>query len=66
MGSPKHKDNLLDPRYTDVGIGIVKGPTGKIVVQEFASYPQELQPAAVLQTANELLVFVAGWFIGTM
>jgi uncharacterized protein YkwD len=66
MSSPKHKENLLDPRYTDVGIGIVKGPTGKMVVQEFASYPPEMQPAAVLQTANELLVLIAGWFIGTM
>jgi uncharacterized protein YkwD len=66
MGSPKHRENLLDPRYTDVGIGVVKGPTGKMVVQEFAAYPPEMQPAAVLQTANELLILITGWFIGTI
>lgn len=36
MQSPGHKANILNPNYTQVGIGVVKSPTGRIyVVQEF-------------------------------
>jgi uncharacterized protein YkwD len=61
MESPKHKANILEPRYTHVGIGVIDGPNGKVIVQEFSTYPQEMQPVAVLQTANELLIIAAGW-----
>ncbi|MBI4734303.1 MAG: hypothetical protein HY779_05805 [Rubrobacteridae bacterium] len=61
MESPKHKANILEPKYTHIGIGIVDGPNGKVIVQEFATYPQEMQPIAVLQTANELLILAVGW-----
>ena len=38
MQSPGHKANLLDSRYTHIGIGIVDGgPYGKMFTQHFAS-----------------------------
>lgn len=36
MDSPGHRANILDPRYRRVGIGIVRGPVGLMVTQEFA------------------------------
>lgn len=36
MHSPKHKANILNQNYTQVGIGVVKSSTGRVyVVQEF-------------------------------
>ena len=36
MNSPKHRENILNPHYTEVGIGVKHGPNGKVyVVQEF-------------------------------
>lgn len=36
MHSPSHKANILNPHYTQVGIGVVKSTTGRVyVVQEF-------------------------------
>lgn len=36
MHSPVHKANILNTNYTQVGIGVVKGPAGRVyVVQEF-------------------------------
>ncbi len=36
MGSPGHRANILDPRFRRVGIGVVDGPFGLMVTQEFA------------------------------
>jgi len=37
MNSPKHRDNILDPKFGRVGIGIIDlGPYGKMVTQNFA------------------------------
>lgn len=37
MNSPKHRDNILDQKYTRVGIGIIDlGVYGKMVTQNFA------------------------------
>ncbi|KJR45030.1 Transporter [Desulfosporosinus sp. I2] len=36
MQSPAHKANILDPRFTDVGVGIAYGSAyGNLYVQEF-------------------------------
>lgn len=36
MGDPAHKANILDPRFTDVGVGIAYGSAyGNLYVQEF-------------------------------
>lgn len=36
--SPTHRANMLDRRYTHIGIGVAKGPDGRVwVVQEFAA-----------------------------
>ncbi|MDI6717156.1 MAG: stalk domain-containing protein [Actinomycetota bacterium] len=41
MNSSSHKENMLDSRYTHVGIGVMDGgPYGKIFVQEFIAYPK--------------------------
>jgi uncharacterized protein YkwD len=35
-----HRANILDPIYTDVGIGIVKAPNGDLyITQDFAAIP---------------------------
>jgi uncharacterized protein YkwD len=35
MASPSHRDNLLDPAFDRVGVGVVRGPYGLMVVQVF-------------------------------
>lgn len=43
MNSPSHKDNMLEPKYTHVGIGIVDdGDYGKTFAQEFIAYPKNM------------------------
>jgi uncharacterized protein YkwD/uncharacterized membrane protein required for colicin V production len=37
MNSPKHKENILRREFTDVGIGVYKGPYGLMVTQNFCS-----------------------------
>lgn len=37
MNSPKHKENILKPQFTDVGIGVFDGPYGLMVTQNFCS-----------------------------
>ena len=39
-----HRSNILDPKYTDVGVGIVKAPDGRYyITQEFLQKPSGLQ-----------------------
>lgn len=41
MNSPGHRQNILSPDYTHIGIGIKKGSSyGNIFTQEFVSKPQ--------------------------
>ncbi len=43
MESPSHKANILEPKYTRVGIGVIDGgPYGKIFTQEFIAYPEDM------------------------
>ena len=38
MGSPGHRENLLDPEFTGIGIGIVQGKGGLLyITQDFFS-----------------------------
>ncbi|MCA1840236.1 MAG: CvpA family protein [Actinomycetota bacterium] len=37
MNSPKHKENILKPEFTDLGIGVYKGPYGLMVTQNFCA-----------------------------
>lgn len=37
MNSPRHKENILKPEFTDLGIGIYKGPYGLMVTQNFCA-----------------------------
>ena len=44
MESPEHKDNILNTRYDEVGIGIVEGgPYGLMIVQLFIDDPDPSQ-----------------------
>lgn len=71
MASPTHKQNLLDPRYKDIGIavmdGYINGVETTIVVQMFGSLPSSApkitaakvgipQAQAVEDTTKEVLV----------
>jgi hypothetical protein len=39
MKSEKHKENILNPSYTHLGIGVIDGgPYGKMLSQEFIGY----------------------------
>jgi uncharacterized protein YkwD len=39
-----HRSNVLDPKYTDVGVGIVEAPDGRYyITQEFVETPQSLR-----------------------
>lgn len=35
MASPGHRRNILDPRFTDVGLGVVSGRWGLVITQLF-------------------------------
>jgi uncharacterized protein YkwD len=37
MNSPKHKENILRTGFTDLGIGVYRGPSGLMVTQNFCS-----------------------------
>ena len=37
MNSPRHRDNILKPEFTDLGVGIYRGPHGLMVTQNFCS-----------------------------
>jgi hypothetical protein len=39
MKSEKHKENILNPQYTHLGIGVIEGgPYGRMFSQEFVGY----------------------------
>lgn len=39
-----HRSNILDPKYTDVGVGIVEAPDGRYyITQEFIETPRSLR-----------------------
>jgi uncharacterized protein YkwD len=41
-----HRANILNPRYTEVGVGIVQGPDGMYhITQEFVARPRDQQTA---------------------
>lgn len=36
--SPEHRANMLDPRFTHLGVGVARSPDGRVwVVQVFAA-----------------------------
>lgn len=37
MNSPRHRDNILKPEFSDLGVGIYRGPHGLMVTQNFCS-----------------------------
>ncbi len=50
MESESHRDNILEPRYTHVGIGEAEGgPYGKIIVQEFITLPKSTTAKAKMK-----------------
>ena len=34
MDSPSHRDNILEPRYTKIGVGVYRNPKGEFWVSE--------------------------------
>jgi uncharacterized protein YkwD len=60
MNSPTHKDNILEPKYTRVGIGVIDGgPYGKMFSQEFIAYPGSIYSASS-DSSLDILVYVNG------
>ena len=37
MNSPRHKENIMKPEFSDLGIGVYRGPLGFMVTQNFCS-----------------------------
>lgn len=51
LESPPHKENLLDTRYTHVGIGVADGgPYGKMFTEDFIAYETGSGPADIVNT----------------
>ena len=51
-----HRGNILDPTFTDIGIGIVKGPGGRYyITQEFIEASPASRPATAAAAANSSL-----------
>ena len=42
MASPHHRDNILDPQLTVIGIAVVKGSDGLFAVQDFSQVVRDL------------------------
>lgn len=74
MASPKHKDNILDTRYEEIGIAAIHGNTNTtpaiFVVQMFGkpepqAIPSSLQKENSLQSARvlEKIIFNASYYI---
>ncbi len=40
MNSPGHRDNILKPDYNCTGIGILQGPNGLVITQEFMNFAE--------------------------
>jgi len=60
MNSPSHKDNMLEPKYTHVGIGAIDGGAyGKMFVQEFVAYPKSMFNISN-NPSNDLLIYING------
>lgn len=60
MNSPSHKDNMLEPKYTHVGIGVVDGGAyGKMFAQEFIAYPKSMFNISN-NPSNDLLIYING------
>lgn len=48
MESPHHRDNILDPRFSHLGIGIARGDDGMVYVsQDFARIPVAANPSTI-------------------
>lgn len=60
MTSPEHKENMLNPNYTHIGIGIRDGGEyGKMVTQDFIEQEKEggpVQQGAILAGLNFIVV----------
>ena len=60
MTSPEHKENMLNPNYTHIGIGIRDGGEyGKMVTQDFVEQGEEggpLQQGVILAGLNFIIV----------
>lgn len=46
MNSPDHRDNILNPRFTQVGVGVAVGANGALFGTENFLQPRSPQPAA--------------------
>jgi hypothetical protein len=55
MDSPGHRNNILDPRLTSVGIAAVRGPGGLFAVQDFSQSVPDLSVAQQEQQVVSLL-----------
>ena len=55
MDSPGHRKNILDPRFTSVGIAAVHGPGGLFAVQDFSRSVPELSVEQQEQKVVSLL-----------
>lgn len=57
MASPTHKENLLSPKYTEIGIGVVEGDLSGVdttlVVQFFGTQMADTIPVAPVAAAEE-------------
>jgi len=60
MNSPSHKENMLEPKYTHVGIGVVNGGAyGKMFTQEFIAYPKNMYYKSN-DPSYDLLIYING------
>jgi hypothetical protein len=77
MDSPKHRANILDPRYEDIGIAAIHGNTNTspaiFVVQMFgkqepSTEPTSLQKQTPTQSAKlfEKIIFNASYYINNV
>ena len=67
MKSPRHRSNLLDPEYQDIGIGVLP-VEGRIIVaqvfgveqEEYFNAPEKLSPKQDMVFLSMFFWFLAG------
>ncbi len=52
MNSPSHRENILRPQFNCIGIGILQGPNGLVITQEFMQF-DPLPPTAWMPGEEE-------------
>lgn len=65
MNSPHHRDNILDPRLTDIGIGVVRQGNRLWAVEDFSAAVVQMGSSQIEQRVEQLVAEHGIRFVNT-